>query len=99
MLLTLDKFPYNSVRQSCQYVDDFSYFLWNLSVGKCLSHSTSRILSDFVVEGRTYYVWLVFYSPIVFLSLVKVYVAVMPKDPKQPEDAIALGKKGAQTLT
>lgn len=40
----------------------------------------------------------VFYSPIVFLSLLNVYVAVVPKDSKQTEDAIALEKKGAPSL-
>lgn len=40
-----------------------------------------------------------FYSPIVFLSLLNVYVAVMPKDSKQTEDATALGKKGSQPST
>lgn len=66
-------------------------------MGKCLSHSVSRILTAFVVEGRTY-MWLRFYSRIVFLSLLNVYVAMMPKVYKQTEDATAVGKKGAQLL-
>lgn len=58
-------------------------------MGKCLSHGVSRI---FVVEGRTSFVWLVFYSPIVSLSSLSFYVAIMPVPSKQTEDAIAIGK-------
>lgn len=61
-------------------------------MGKYFSHSVLRILTLFVVEGRTF---------LFLLSLLSVYVAVVPKDSKKTRNAVALGKKmggGGQPL-
>lgn len=61
-------------------------------MGKYFSHGVLRILTLFVVEGRTFFICGFFFI-LVFLSLLSVYVAVVLTTPRKPKILLHCGRK------